>query len=103
MADLASTSHDRLLLKVREQLRKEHGFPPGGLPFGVDSVFSTEPSVFPRADGSVCAQREAGSALRLDCDTGFGTATFVTGTFGFAAAGVVVRKLMESLTTDETG
>jgi tRNA A37 threonylcarbamoyladenosine dehydratase len=29
----------------------------------------------------------------MDCATGFGAACFVTGTFGFLAAGEVVRRL----------
>jgi tRNA A37 threonylcarbamoyladenosine dehydratase len=29
----------------------------------------------------------------MDCSSGFGAATFVTGAFGFAAAGEVVRRL----------
>ena len=91
--DLARTSRDRLLQKVRAQLRREHGFPKGEEPFGVAAVFSIEPAVFPHADGSVGAEREPGSDLRLNCDSGFGTAAFVTGAFGLAAAGYVVRRL----------
>jgi tRNA A37 threonylcarbamoyladenosine dehydratase len=58
--------------------------------FGVDCVYSTEAQVFPAADGSVCAKREAGSDLRLDCRSGYGTASFLTGAFGFAAAAQIV-------------
>jgi tRNA A37 threonylcarbamoyladenosine dehydratase len=36
---------------------------------------------------------EPGGSLALDCASGFGTATFVTGAFGFAAAGEVVRRI----------
>ncbi|HVY68858.1 MAG TPA: tRNA cyclic N6-threonylcarbamoyladenosine(37) synthase TcdA, partial [Verrucomicrobiae bacterium] len=57
--------------------------------------------VFPQADGSVCATRPSsnqGGELRLNCDQGFGTATFVTGAFGFAAAGYVVSRLAASST-----
>ena len=96
IADLAFTSHDRLLQKVREKLRQEFGFPRGEKKFGVPAVFSPETPVFPARDGSVCAQREAGAngeSLKLNCDSGFGTATFVTGTFGFAAAAHVVQAL----------
>jgi tRNA A37 threonylcarbamoyladenosine dehydratase len=91
--DLAFTTHDRLLAQVRSRLRQDFGFPQGKEPFGVDCVCSTEPQVFPAKDGGVCAQPEQGSDLRIDCASGFGTATFVTGTFGFVAAGVVVRRL----------
>ena len=96
VADLARTTHDRLLTKTRDVLRKEFGFPSAGKPFGVEAVYSPEPPVFPARDGGLCAQREAGAdgtALKLNCDSGFGTATFVTGTFGFVAAARVVQRL----------
>jgi len=96
VTDLALTSHDRLLQKVRETLRKDFGFPRGERKFGVPAVFSPEPPVFPARDGTVCAQRPTeanGESLKLNCDSGFGTATFVTGTFGFAAAAHVVQEL----------
>lgn len=91
--DLAKTSHDRLLQKVRERLRQEHGFPQGGKQFGVRAVYSMEAPVFPQANGDVCCKREPGSELRLNCDSGFGTAVFVTGAFGFAAAAEAVRAI----------
>lgn len=99
VADLALTTHDRLLQKVRETLRKEFGFPRGEKKFGVEAVYSPEPQVFPARDGGVCAQREPGAegaSLKLNCESGFGTATFVTGAFGFAAAAQVVRRLAET-------
>lgn len=93
VADLARTSHDRLLQEVRKLLRKEHGFPRDDQPFGVEAVFSREAPVFPQSNRSVCAAREPGMDLRLDCRSGFGTASFVTGAFGFAAAARVVQAL----------
>lgn len=95
-ADLAKATHDRLLGEVRRRLRKEFGFPPDGQPFGVACVFSSEAPVFPQPDGTVCAARAAdqpGAELRLNCDAGLGTATFVTGAFGFAAAAWVVERI----------
>jgi tRNA A37 threonylcarbamoyladenosine dehydratase len=97
-ADLAQVTHDRLLAEVRRQLRREHGFPADGSAMGVECVFSAEPPVFPRPDGSVCTQRTGpADGTRLNCDGGFGSATFVTGAFGFAAAGIVVRKIAEDV------
>lgn len=93
VADLADTTHDRLLQKVRERLRKEHGFPRDGQKTGIDCVYSPEPPIYPHTDGSVCAEREPGSELRLNCDRGYGTASFVTGTFGFAAAAVIANRV----------
>ncbi len=98
VADLAKATNDPLLSKVRAQLRREHGFPRAGRRMGVPCVFSPELPVYPKTDGTVCASRpEAGELegpLKLNCEWGFGAATFVTGAFGFAAAGEVVRRLV---------
>ena len=94
--DLAFSSHDRLLQEVRKQLRTHHGFPRGERPFGVDCVVSREPVVYPKADGSVGGDHAPAPDLRLDCDTGFGTASFVTGTFGFIAASHVVQRVADA-------
>lgn len=97
VADLALTTHDALLQAVRKKLRDDFGFPrePKKV-FGVDCVFSDEPQVYPHSDGSVCAKREAGSDLRLNCESGYGTASFVTGTFGFVAAAQVMAALVKT-------
>ncbi len=93
VADLARSEGDRLLQSVRRILRAEHGFPRGAGRFGVECVFSSERPVYPQPDGSVCEARPAGADLRLDCRSGFGTATFVTGTFGFVAAARMVEEI----------
>jgi tRNA A37 threonylcarbamoyladenosine dehydratase len=93
--DLARVSHDRLLRVTRNTLREEHGFPQGARKkFGVRCVYSPEAQVFPAKDGSVCEQPERDADLRLDCRSGFGTACFVTGAFGFAAAAEIVRLII---------
>lgn len=97
VADLARSTHDRLLQKVRVQLRREHGFPRGEQEFGVECVYSPEPPVYPQTDGSVCAQPEPGAELRLNCDRGYGTASFVTGAFGFLAASLAVRRIASGI------
>jgi tRNA A37 threonylcarbamoyladenosine dehydratase len=92
--DLAFTERDELLRQVRRKLRADYGFPRApGRPFGVQAVFSPEPPSYPWSDGRVCAEPEPGSPLALDCASGFGTAAFVTGAFGLAAAGVAVNAL----------
>ena len=50
-----------------------------------------ELSVAERAQIKTAWKYEPGENLRLDCKNGYGTATFVTGAFGFAAAAVVVK------------
>jgi len=93
VTDLAFSSHDRLLHEVRRKLRRDYGFPRGDRAFGVECVLSREQPMFPTNDGSVCAERGASADLRLDCNSGFGTACFVTATFGMVAASRIVQRL----------
>ena len=96
VGDLSQASHDKLLAEVRRRLRQEHGFPAGQSAMGVPCVYSVERTVYPQADGSVCEMRSAAEdGTRLNCNGGLGSATFVTGAVGFAAAGFVVRKIAE--------
>jgi tRNA A37 threonylcarbamoyladenosine dehydratase len=95
-ADLAFSSHDALLQEVRRGLRKEYGFPRGNEPFGVECVFSREAPVFPTGEGTVCNEPPPSPDLRLDCRSGLGTASFVTGAFGLVAASRVVRRLAKA-------
>jgi tRNA threonylcarbamoyladenosine dehydratase len=93
--DLARTTHDRLLATTRNLLRTDHGFPRDTKKkFGVACVYSPEAQIYPTKDGSVCDQPEPGTRRRLDCRTGYGTACFVTGAFGFAAAAQVVKSVV---------
>jgi len=97
LGDLAQASHDKLLAEVRRKLRQEHGYPAGQSAMAVPCVYSVERTVFPQPDGSVCEMRSAAEdGARLNCNGGLGSATFVTGAFGFAAAGFIVRKIAES-------
>jgi tRNA A37 threonylcarbamoyladenosine dehydratase len=100
VADLSLSTHDPLLRAVRRELRRHHGFSRGDLPFGVECVFSREEPVYPDSDGGVCARRQPDPDLRLDCSSGFGTASFVTGTFGFVAASRVVTQLAAATDRD---
>lgn len=92
--DLAGTGGDALLKQVRRELRRTHGWETGEGGFGVPAVYSAEPQMFPQKDGTVCAARPGKEGnLRMDCASGYGAACFVTGAFGFAAAGEVVRRI----------
>ena len=93
-ADLAYASNDRLLREVRKHLRQHFNFPRGEEPFGLEAVFSTEIAVYPKKDGTVCSERGDEPDLRIDCNTGLGTASFVTGVFGLIAASRVVQNLV---------
>jgi len=95
--DLGESMSDELLRQVRKKLRRDHGFARGeGHRYGVRCVYSAEKPVFPWADGTCAAEPEPSADgdspnLKLDCESGFGTAVFVTGAFGLAAAGEAVR------------
>ena len=93
VTDLAFSSSDRLLHEVRRKLRRDYGFPRGEKPFGVECVLSREQMLYPKEDGSVCARRPDAPDLRLDCNSGLGTASFVTGTFGLVAASRIVQRI----------
>jgi tRNA A37 threonylcarbamoyladenosine dehydratase len=95
VADLARSEQDLLLQLVRRKLRRDFGFPRDlREDFGVTCVYSPEKPVFPWSNGTCAAEPEpGGEAVTLDCASGFGTATFVTGAFGFAAAGEIVRRI----------
>jgi tRNA A37 threonylcarbamoyladenosine dehydratase len=88
---------DELLRQVRRKLRRAHGVAPGAARgvtrLGVPAVWSAEDPVYAWADGTCNARPEPGAAVRLDCAAGLGSAVFVTGLFGLAAAGEVVRRI----------
>ncbi|CAM3056464.1 tRNA threonylcarbamoyladenosine dehydratase [Rariglobus hedericola] len=95
--DLGESGGDDLLRLVRKKLRGDHGFAKGeGHRYGVRCVYSTEKPVYPWADGTCGTEPEPGTNLKLDCASGFGTAVWVTGAFGLAAAqeavGLIIRK-----------
>ncbi len=90
-ADLSVTRNDRLLYRIRKKLRQEHGFPQENQgEFGIQCIYSQERPVYPTEDG--CLSREPQSPGQgMDCASGYGSVTFVTGTFGFHAAAVAVK------------
>jgi tRNA A37 threonylcarbamoyladenosine dehydratase len=97
-SDLGLAGNDELLREVRRKLRRDYGWPVGhqgiAKPMDVPCVFSSEKPVFPRMDGTCAKEPEPGGSLRMDCASGFGAVTFVTGVFGFVAAGEVLRRLL---------
>ncbi len=94
IADLAHTSHDPLLARLRARLRRHHGFPrQPGLPFGVECVCSTEPVARPVADGAACYERPEDRRLHgINC-AGYGSSVCVTATFGLLAAARVLDRI----------
>jgi tRNA A37 threonylcarbamoyladenosine dehydratase len=102
VADLAKTERDPFARAFRRLLRKRHGVGAArGEELGVPAVFSLEAPIEPSpvgydgAEGFRCVCPGGKNGLN-DCDNKRridGSAAFVTGAFGLAAASVVVRAL----------
>jgi len=98
--DLGLACNDALLFSLRKRLRQEFNFPSAAgftrskkQMFNIACVYSAEEPIFPKSDGTVCAVADLESNLRLDCETGMGSITHITGTFGFLAASHVIAKI----------
>ena len=103
VADLADTHTDPLANACRRILRQKYDFPDLGA-FGIPTVFSEEKPAEPTE-----LHYDGGDGFRCVCPGGkndhhsceerrviYGTASFVTGTFGLACASVVVRAIASS-------
>lgn len=104
VADLTQTDVDPLARSVRKILRQKFNFPRSGK-FNIPCVFSMEPPAWPQelsydnGEGFRCVCPQ-GQNEYFTCDNRnliLGNAGFVTGTFGFAAAGVVVRDIIDGV------
>jgi len=114
VTDMVAIRSDNLLRFTRKKLRREHGFPSGGKrpkKFGVPCVWSPELStgapdcatgggdnhaaagVGAGAGAALPGEIADGEDLRPNCEWGYGTAVFVSGAFGFAAAATVVARI----------
>ncbi len=103
VADLGQTENDPLARAIRKILRGQYDFPDSGK-FGVKAVYSPEDATDP-----IELHYDGGKGFRCVCPQGendlhscdqrnliMGNASFVTGTFGFTCASVVVRDLLSS-------
>lgn len=102
VADLADTQIDPLARMMRKILRAKYGYPNEGS-FGIPTIFSTEPVSEPlplsydQGQGFRCVCPQGDNEF-FTCDNRnviHGTAGFVTGTFGFVCASVVVRHIVD--------
>jgi tRNA A37 threonylcarbamoyladenosine dehydratase len=94
--DLTRTWNDPLAAKVRAKLRSDYGY--SKTPkryFGVECVFSTQQPLYPNANGEVGHCKPGIHGISLDCSMGYGSATHVTATFGFVAAGRAIDKILK--------
>lgn len=98
VADLSRTFNDPLAAKVRSRLRSQFGYPKDSKKkFSIDCVFSAQAQVYPRPDGTVSTQKPGVHGVTLDCESGYGSATFVTASFGFVAVSHAIQKYLERM------
>lgn len=98
--DLAKTQMDPLAHSVRKILRQEYNFPRKGN-FGIPCVFSDEIPMQPvelkydlgMGFKCVCPQGEIDPHSCMHRSVIYGNASFITGSFGLAAASWVVRQI----------
>jgi tRNA threonylcarbamoyladenosine dehydratase len=91
-ADLARVTGDRLLAKVRNQLRRDHGFAKGDkAKFGFPCIYSDEQVQQPQDES--CDMDAA--ITGLNC-AGYGSSVCVTAPFGMAAAALALNILRKS-------
>lgn len=94
MSDMASVTGDKLLAKVRNQLRRDHGFPKASntkksAKFELLCVYSDEPVIKP---DTVCDTGDSG-VTGLNC-AGYGSSVSITATFGFVLAQQAINQLV---------
>jgi tRNA A37 threonylcarbamoyladenosine dehydratase len=105
-ADLRDSYNDPLLAAIRKQLRRNldmRNRP--GMKFNIPCVFSAEEIRYPHPDGGICLQKPASGTgpKQLDCRFGFGSASFVTGSFGLAMAARIINDLTAPLDSVRNG
>ncbi len=97
VTDLAYVSGDRLLAKVRNQLRRDYQFPKAtnnkkSAKFYIQAVYSDEPAIKPDA---TCDATEHHAITGLNC-AGYGSSVCVTAPFGFTAAQLAIQCITQS-------
>lgn len=101
LVDLAQTTVDPMAQQVRKILRQKYAFPEEKN-FGIPCVFSDEVPMDPQTltydkgmgFKCVCPQKQNDLHSCEHRNVIYGTASFVTGTFGLVAASAVVRDLI---------
>lgn len=96
--DLAESYEDPLLAILRKDLRQQAGLPRKKKgPMGIQSVFSAEKPRYPVSENCETAfsdTKPESFKKPLDCATGFGTVSHVTGTFGFMASHLAIKYII---------
>jgi tRNA A37 threonylcarbamoyladenosine dehydratase len=95
VGDLAQSEEDPMLASLRKKLRRDAGFPRKGK-MGLSCVYSVEKPKFFNKQGEITLEKPEAFKRPLDCSTGFGTITHVTGSFGFALSHLAIETLLKT-------
>jgi tRNA threonylcarbamoyladenosine dehydratase len=94
VADLSQVTGDKLLAKVRNQLRRDYSFPKASntkksAKFGIVCVYSDEQVIEPDA----ACEADLTAITGLNC-AGYGSSVCVTAPFGFAMAQLAINQIL---------
>lgn len=96
ISDLNKTYNDALAAKVRSLLRHRYQWTSNPKrSFRIECVYSTQQKVYPKDDGSVGFEKPGIHGVNLDCRFGYGSASYVTASFAFAAVSRVIHKILK--------
>jgi len=95
-SDLYETPGDQLFIKMRNNLRRRHGFSRDtSIPFGIEAIYSTEKMTYPDNRGETCSTKQfIENGEKLDCSGGYGASTMVTASVGLLAASRAIEHII---------
>ena len=109
VTDLSRTIQDPLAAKLKSELRAHYNFPKNPKrKFRVHCVFSSEQLYYPQSDGETSHQKyqssisNTSSTSKMDCSSGLGASTVVTGSFAFVAVAFILKKLQKNSQAQST-
>ena len=101
--DLSLATHDALLARLRQVLRKDHQFAKGGVAggkalkrvakMGVNVLWVDQPTILPTAWLDNTADDETAALQGLSC-AGYGSSVTVTATMGLVAANEAIKRIL---------
>jgi tRNA A37 threonylcarbamoyladenosine dehydratase len=94
--DLTKTTGDPMFLKIRNNLRRKHGFSRDTKQlFGIEAIYSAEPMIYPDNKGETSSRKDfIQPGEKLDCGSGYGACTMMTASFGLLAASRAIETII---------
>jgi tRNA threonylcarbamoyladenosine dehydratase len=103
ITDLSLSENDSLLFRLKKRLRDQEVLPKVPMAkssstksrkmLNITCIFSNEEPVYPTPEGGICHTPDGDTNLKLDCESGMGSVSHITGLFGLMSAGHVVNTI----------